>query len=50
MKRSLIGGEDFQASIGQWKQAQGGVMGDLPRGDGVCVFFNPRKKRRKRSV
>ncbi len=39
MRRPLIGqGEDFQASIGQREQVQGGVMGGLPRRDVVCVF------------
>ncbi len=39
MRRPLIGGEDFQTSIGQGEQAQGGVMGGLLRGDGVCFFW-----------
>ncbi len=40
MKRPLIGGEDFQASIGQGEQAQRGVMGSLPKGEWIlCVFF-----------
>jgi hypothetical protein len=40
MRRPLIGqGKDFQASIRQGEQAQGGVMGSLPRMDVVCVFW-----------
>jgi hypothetical protein len=39
MKRPLIEGEDFQASIGQGEQAQGGVMGGLPNVWMRCVFF-----------
>jgi len=31
MKRPLIGGKDFQPSIGQGEQAQGGVIGGLPK-------------------
>jgi hypothetical protein len=50
MRRPLIGGEDFQASIGQGEQAQKWVMKGLPRAWMVCVFFNPRKQRRRRSV
>ncbi len=38
MRRPLIGGEDFQASIGQGEQAQGGVTGGLPNVWMVCVF------------
>ncbi len=35
----MIGGEDFEASIGQGGQAQGRVMGGLPSGWMVNVFF-----------
>jgi hypothetical protein len=31
MRRPLIGGKDFKTSIRQGEQAQGGVMGGLPR-------------------
>jgi len=31
MRRPLIGGEDFEASIGQGEQAQGKVMEALPK-------------------
>jgi len=30
MRKPLIGGKDFETSIGQREQAQGRVMGDLP--------------------
>jgi hypothetical protein len=43
MRRPLIGGEDFQVSIRQGEQAQGGVMGGLPGGWMVCVFFEPKE-------
>jgi hypothetical protein len=44
MRRPSIGPrKDFQASIGQGEQAQGGVRGGLPRMDG-CVFFLERKE------
>jgi hypothetical protein len=39
MKRPLIGGKDFQPSIGQGEQAQGGVIGGLPRCVALCVGF-----------
>jgi hypothetical protein len=32
MKRPLIGGKDFETSIGQGEQAEGRVMGGLPSG------------------
>jgi hypothetical protein len=32
MKRSLIGGKDFETSIGQGEQAEGRVMRGLPSG------------------
>jgi hypothetical protein len=31
--------EDLQPSIGQGEQAQGGVIGGLPRGMALCVCF-----------
>jgi hypothetical protein len=43
MKRSLIGGEDFEASIGQGGQAQGRVMGGLPSVWMVNVFLGEKK-------
>jgi hypothetical protein len=39
MRRPLIGGEDFEASIGQGGQAQGRVMGGLPSAWMVNVFL-----------
>jgi hypothetical protein len=39
MRRPLIGGKDFQPSIEQGKQAQGGVIGGLPREVVSCVCF-----------
>jgi hypothetical protein len=39
MRRQLIGGEDFEASIRQGGQAQGRVMGGLPSGWMVNVFL-----------
>jgi len=39
MKRPLIQGKDFQPSIGQGEQAQGGVIGDLPKEVIFCVYF-----------
>jgi len=39
MRRPLIGGEDFEASIGQGEQVQGKVMGAY-QGKGImCVCF-----------
>ncbi len=38
MKRSLIGGKDFETSIGQGEQAEGRVMRGLPSG-WMGVFF-----------
>jgi hypothetical protein len=37
MRRPLIGKKDFQPSIGQGEQAQGGVIGSLPREVVFCV-------------
>jgi hypothetical protein len=39
MKRPLIERKDFQPSIKQGEQAQGGVIGNLPRGVVSCVCF-----------
>jgi hypothetical protein len=39
MKRPLIVGEDFEASIGQGEQAQGRAMGGLPSVWMVNVFW-----------
>jgi hypothetical protein len=39
MRRPLIGGEDFETSIGQGGQAQGRVMGGLPSGWMMNVFL-----------
>jgi hypothetical protein len=40
MKRPLIGGKDFEPSIGQGEQAQGGVIGGLLKEVVfLCVFF-----------
>jgi len=35
----LIRGKDFQPSIGQGEQAQGGVIGGLPRKMVSCMCF-----------
>jgi hypothetical protein len=48
MRRPLIRGEDFQASIGQGEQVQGGVMGGLPRRWMVCGFFEPKETREEK--
>jgi hypothetical protein len=52
MKRPLIGGEDFEASIGQGEQAQGRswklFKGEGNHLGGVCVFvFWGKGKRRE---
>jgi len=39
MRRPLIEGKDFQPSIGQGEQTQGGVIGGLPREVVSCVCF-----------
>ncbi len=39
MRRPLIGRKDFQPSIGQGEQAQGGVIGGLPKEMIFCVCF-----------
>jgi hypothetical protein len=43
MRRPLIGGKDFNISIGQGEQAQGGVKEAYPR-EGVRVFFFGKKE------
>jgi hypothetical protein len=41
----LIGKKDFQTFIEQGKQAQGGVMGGLPKESGIlCVFWGGKKE------
>jgi hypothetical protein len=40
MRRPLIEGKDFQPSIGQGEQTQGGVIGGLPREVVSCVCFS----------
>jgi hypothetical protein len=46
MRRPLIGGNDFQTSIRQGEQVQGGVMGGLPKEEWYLVcFFRGKKKR-----
>ncbi len=45
MRRPLIGGKDFQPTIRQGEQAQGGVIGGLPRGVVSCVCFWRKRKR-----
>jgi hypothetical protein len=50
MKRPLIGGKDFQTSIGQGEQAQGRVMGGLPKEEWYLVFFSRGKKEEKECV
>jgi hypothetical protein len=44
MKRPLIEGKDFQPSIGQGEQAQGGLIGGLSRGVALCVCFLEEKE------
>ncbi len=39
MRRPLIGGKDFQPSIGQGEQTQGGVIGGLQKKVVFCVCF-----------
>jgi hypothetical protein len=43
MRRPLIGEKDFKTSIGQGEQAQGWVMGCLPRRI-LCVFGEKKKE------
>ncbi len=49
MRRPLIGGEDFKASIGQGEQAQGGSWRLFKREGshlgGVCFFLEKEKRR-----
>jgi hypothetical protein len=49
MKRPLIGGEDFEASIGQGVQAQGKVM-EAYQGRGKSFRVGERKKEKKECV
>ncbi len=45
MKRPLIGGKDFQTSIGQGEQVQGRFMGSLQKEGMIsCVFFSGKKE------
>jgi hypothetical protein len=44
MRRPLLGGKDFQTSIGQGEQAQGGVMGGLPKEEWYLVCFSKEKE------
>ncbi len=48
MRRPLIGGEDFETSIGQREQAQGKVMKAYQVEGIVCVFFFGRRRRRRK--
>jgi hypothetical protein len=51
MRTPLIRGKDFQNSIGQGEQTQGGVMGGWQKkGVVFCEFFFVEEKRRKMSV
>jgi hypothetical protein len=43
MRRPLIRGKDFNTSIGQGEQAQGGVK-EVYQGRGVRVFFRKKKE------
>ncbi len=49
MRRPLIGGEDFEASIGQGEQAQGKVM-EAYQGRGKSLGVGERKKEEKECV
>ncbi len=46
MRRPLIGAKDFQTSIKQGEQTQGGVIGGLPKRGVVSCVFSQGKKRR----
>jgi hypothetical protein len=48
MRRPLIGGEDFEASVGQGEQAQGKVM-EAYQGRGKSLGLG-KGKRKKRNV
>jgi hypothetical protein len=48
MKRPLIGKKDFQTSIGQGRQVQGGVIKVYQRERGVSCILG--RKRRRMSV
>jgi hypothetical protein len=43
MKRPLIRGKDVKTSIRQGEEAQGGVMGGLPRRI-LCVFWEEKEE------
>jgi len=49
MRRPLIGGEDFEASIGHGEQAQGKVM-EAYQGRGKSLGVGERKKEEKECV
>jgi len=49
MRRPLIGGEDFKASIGQGEQAQGKVM-EAYQGRGKSLGLGKGKKKEKECV
>jgi hypothetical protein len=49
MRRPLIGGEDFETSIGQGEQAQGKVM-EAYQGRGKSLGVRERKKEEKECV
>jgi len=46
MRRPLIGGEDFEASIGQGEQAQGKVM-EVYEGRGKSLRWGKGKRKRR---
>jgi hypothetical protein len=48
MRRPLIGARDFEASIGQGKQAQGVMEAHQGRGHGVYAKKARRRRRRRR--
>jgi hypothetical protein len=48
MKGPLIRGKDFQTSIGQGEQAQGGSKGCTKEGEEYLVFGERKKKEKKR--
>jgi hypothetical protein len=50
MRRPLIGGKDFQTSIEQREQAQGWVMGGLPKEEWYLMCFFLGKKEEKQCV
>ncbi len=50
MRGPLIGGKDFQTSIGQGEQAQGGSRRCAKEGEEYLVFFGGKKKEENESV